>query len=121
MPIAAADMTPIPPSLATAAANPDNETATPIPPCTMGNFTLRFPMFNACILFVVVFHFIKTEFLYLTPGNPFGECIRKFNNGYLLNNKINLMNVSELILGLKRIGLVTKGIFRDENSKYRCE
>ena len=48
-PIPAAAMTPTPPSFATAAANPDIEIPTPIPPCMIGSLIVRFPMCNSFI------------------------------------------------------------------------
>jgi hypothetical protein len=50
MPIPTAEITPIPPSFATAEANPDIETHTPIPPCMIGSLAVRSPILNSSIL-----------------------------------------------------------------------
>ena len=47
MPIPAVAITPIPPSLATAAAKPDRDTPTPMPPWMIGRGAVRAPMWSA--------------------------------------------------------------------------
>ncbi len=49
-PSPAEEMTPIPPSDATAEASPESDMPTPMPPCTMGTVAVRFPIFNDFIL-----------------------------------------------------------------------
>ncbi len=56
-PIAAVDITPTPPSLATAAANPDNDIPTPIPPWIMGRLIVKLPIFNSFILIPPIHYF----------------------------------------------------------------
>ncbi|MPM45986.1 hypothetical protein SDC9_92680 [bioreactor metagenome] len=48
----AQEITPTPPSFATAEAKPDSDTPTPIPPWTMGNLISRLPIEKLYIFFV---------------------------------------------------------------------
>jgi hypothetical protein len=48
-PSPADEITPMPPSLATAEASPARDMPTPIPPCTMGTEAHKFPIFSVFI------------------------------------------------------------------------
>ena len=54
-PSPALEITPTPPSLATAEASPEREIPTPIPPCIIGTAIARLPILNVFILIFLYF------------------------------------------------------------------